>query len=284
MIDAHILADLPHRSVVLGYDGIEPRQELIDSLIAAKPFGIIFFTRNIESPQTLKSRIASFRAIDSGLEFLIDQEGGEKCRMRMSPFCPPCPWEMRDWSVQGIRDIFAASAEALAELGLTINLAPVADIGTGEYIRKRTFGTEPQSVAEKVVAALDGIIAGGLKPCAKHFPGLGCAGKKDPHLSLPATDILFEEFAEIHWLPFKSAISAGCPYIMTTHVLAKSLDVQSPATYSSATIGFLRNLGFVGKILTDDLAEMRGAGNMLPRERISAAIDAGHDIALWCTA
>ena len=276
MIDAHILADLPHRSVVLGYDGIEPRQELIDSLIAAKPFGIIFFTRNIESPQTLKSRIASFRAIDSGLEFLIDQEGGEKCRIQSSPYCPPCPLEMRDWSVQDVRDVFAASAEALAELGLTINLAPVADIGTGDYIRRRTFGAEPQAVAEKVAAAIDGIMAGGLKPCAKHFPGLGCAGEIDPHISLPSTDISRDEFAEIHWLPFKAAIAADCPYIMTTHILAKSLDAHNPATYSSATLSFLRNLGFGGKILSDDLAEMKGAGNIPPRERILSTLEAGH--------
>ena len=68
---------------------------------------------------------------------------------------------------------------------------------------------------------------------------------------------------------------------MTTHLVAEAID-SDPATYSSVMVGKLRQLGFEGKILTDDLAEMAGAALFPPEERIMHALTAGHNVALWC--
>jgi len=274
-------SEFPQRSLVLGFDGIEPDENFLKIISDCRLFGIIFFARNFQKIYDITKAIELFHSIDNELEFLIDQEGGEKCRIVQTPYCPPEPWSMRDWQPRKICKAFKSSAEALAELGITINLAPVADLGTGDYIRKRTFGKSPQQVAERVASAVKGILAGGSKPCAKHFPGLGSA-HLDPHIALPVTDTSLAEFQINHWLPFKSAIEAGCPYIMTTHLLASSLDPNNCATYSSAVVKRLRNIGFTGKILSDDLAEMKGASEIPTGERIQKALDAGHNIALWC--
>ena len=269
------------RKIVIGYEGKFPEGDLVELIGCIKPFGIIFFSRNFTSPAELKNIIAAFRDVNSGLEFLIDQEGGEKCRIFGKPYCPPEPWSMRDLPPVEIRRHFRDSAEALAELGITINLAPVADLGTGDYIRRRTFGTDPQAVAERVLAAVEGITAGGLTPCVKHFPGLGAA-QFDPHKTLPISNIPLEEYIEKHWVPFAAAISAGVPYIMTTHIIATAIDRKNPATYSSLILNELEKLGFSGQVFSDDLAEMKGAHIFSPQERIKKAFSAGHDVVLWC--
>ncbi|RKZ33509.1 hypothetical protein DRQ33_04150 [bacterium] len=271
----------PARSLVLGYDGIKPDNDFLSRLEKIRPFGIIIFSHNFTRLEDIPRAIEKFRSVVPDMEFLIDQEGGDKCRITKSPYCPPSPYSLRDKSNDIVRQVFRDSAEALAQLGITINLAPVADLGTGLYIRNRTFGTEPQKTAELVVSAMEGIIAGGLKPCVKHFPGLGCADI-DPHKKIPVCDTTAQEFENYHWSTFRQSIENGIEYIMTTHILAPSLDAELPATYSNKIITRLRELEFRGKIFTDDLAKMKGAQIFPPQERITRALTAGNDVALWC--
>ena len=274
--------DILQKKLVIGLPDSAITDYIIRNIEKIRPFGIIFFSRNFHSTEELKKIISQLRSIDGNLEFLIDQEGGEKCRIFKKPYCPPLPLDMRKWKPSAVEEAFLSSSEALAELGITINLAPVADLGTGEYIRRRTFGKNPEDVAERVAAAICGISRGGLKPCAKHFPGLGSADI-DPHKSLPETDMPLEEFENKHFIPFRAAIEAKCPFMMTTHILAKSIDGKNPATYSRKIVNILRDMGFSGKIFTDDVAEMKGAEIIPARKRISAALNAGHDVVLWCS-
>ena len=253
----------------------------MDTIENCKPFGIILFARNFTSPADIKYLTTLFNEIDSDLHYLIDQEGGEKCRIEGEPYCPPCPWEMRKKSDKFVYQVYRDSAEALTELGITINLAPVADLGCGEYIKKRTFGTHPEETAGHMLSAIEGITAGGLIPCVKHFPGLG-SSSLDPHENFISSDASIAEFEEKHWLPFRAAIEIGVPLIMTTHILAPALDAMFPATYSKKIISKIREFGFCGRILTDDLSMMRGAQKFPPEQRVSKALDAGHDVALWC--
>jgi len=269
------------KSLALGFDGKYPSDNFLSIVKKVHPFGIILFARNFDSPKDIRKIVGRFLAIDKNIEILIDQEGGEKCRILEEPYCPPMPWSLRNEKSSVVYRHFKDSAEALAQLGITINLAPLADIGTGKYIRERTFGKIPNRVGELVVSAVEGILDGGLKPCVKHFPGLG-SSELDPHRQLVESDESRENFEKIHWIPFRAAIDADVPYIMTTHILVPSLDPKNCATYSSKILDKLRRLGFDGKIFTDDLAEMKGAKLFLPQIRIEKALASGHDIALWC--
>ncbi len=274
------ISSLPDRSVVVGFAGEFPSEGLIELASSGKLFGVIFFEHNVGSVGQVRDAILRLREVDEGLEFLIDQEGGAKCRIGCFPFCPPSPGLSAELGVAFVESAFRESAEALAELGFTVNLAPVADLSLGEYIRDRSFGGSAEAVAECVSAAVRGIIAGGLKPCVKHFPGLGSVDD-DPHISLPRSGAPADEFQSKHWLPFKAAFAAGCPMVMTTHIVVDALD-DVPATYSASVVRAVRELGFGGTVITDDLWGMKGAGGLPPQRKIELALGAGHNVALWC--
>lgn len=247
--------------------------------IKCQIWGVILFERNFGAISEIKKLIHEITKQLGDVEILIDQEGGEKCRIKQYPYCLKSPYEMRNWSRTKVFDEFRRCGEALAELGITVNLAPVADLGRSEYIKRRTFGDNPEKVAEFVSSAVEGLKSGGVKCCLKHFPGLGMA-HQDPHSELAiANDTSIDE----HCLPFKAGINAGANFIMTTHIAIPQLGIEC-ATYSSEIIKLARKINFTGKILTDDLATMIGANieNNSPQEKVLKALNSGHDVVLWC--
>ena len=107
-------------------------------------------------------------------------------------------------------------------------------------------------------AAIEGFARSGIVAAAKHFPNHGPA-LEDSHVGLPRVEhdlgrILYEDLP-----PFRAAVEAGAPMLMTGHLVYPALDPQRPASLSPAATELLRGeLGFDGVILTDDLA-MEGA-------------------------
>ena len=279
---ANRLNNLPLERMAIGFDALLDDECVLSVIERNLPYGIIVFERNFRNLNHLKACIATIKNLKHDIEFFIDQEGGEKCRIYESPFCPPPPNKLALRGLSLVRNAYRLSSEALAELGITVNLAPVADIGLSSYISERCFGANPEIVSECVVAAIEGVHAGGLKACAKHFPGLGCA-KGDPHNELLYSDESINTFRNIHFAPFVAAIGAGVDFIMTTHIVAKCFDKHSPATYSKKIVGLLRDeLAFDGKIITDDLSYMKGALDYSLPKKVSLSISAGHDFALAC--
>jgi beta-N-acetylhexosaminidase len=69
---------------------------------------------------------------------------------------------------------------------------------------------------------------------------------------------------------------------MTAHIRYTARDMLHPATQSTAIIGgVIRELGFAGALMTDDLAMQALTGT--PGERAAAALAAGCDVALHCS-
>jgi beta-glucosidase-like glycosyl hydrolase len=84
--------------------------------------------------------------------------------------------------------------------------------------------------------------------------------------------------------PFRRAVAARVPMLMTAHVRYPALDATLPATLSPAILTtLLRNqLGFRGVIASDDL-EMRAiADRWSAGEAAVLAIAAGCDLLLFC--
>jgi beta-N-acetylhexosaminidase len=172
----------------------------------------------------------------------------------------------------------------LAALGITMNLAPVADIllhPENHVIGKRSFGTDPKLVSEMVVATIEGLQEEGVAACAKHFPGHG-ATKTDSHEALPTLERSREEMAKAELIPFHGAVGAKVAACMTGHLLCPALDPDLPATLSASIIGGLlrRELGFEGVLISDDL--LMGALNQWGsiEERGKKALKAGVDCLL----
>ena len=170
--------------------------------------------------------------------------------------------------------------------GIQWVFAPDADVNNNPdnpIINTRSFGEDPQSVAEYVVQFVRGVQDNGAIATVKHFPGHGNVAT-DSHLSLPVVPGSRDELNSVELVPFRAAIDAGVQSVMPGHleVPAFEPDPSTPATISPAILtGLLRDqMKFRGLIVTDAL-DMGGVTAMLsPGEAAVRAVLAGADVLL----
>ncbi|ACC97651.1 Putative beta-glucosidase [Elusimicrobium minutum Pei191] len=180
--------------------------------------------------------------------------------------------------------IFYLAGLELRKAGIHINFSPVVDVNINPgnpIIGVRSFGSSPELVGRMGAAVVSGLSAANVMSVAKHFPGHGNT-VLDSHYSLPVLNITKKEMQDVHLAPFKKAIEAGVPGIMTAHIIYKNYDPKNPATYSKRILNDLlrTEMKFKGVIISDAL-DMKGAtldGNIA----LSAAktLEAGSDMAL----
>ena len=228
----------------------------------------------------------ALRAERPELVVAIDEEGGDVTRLEAEDGSSyPGNWALGVVDdVELTRAVAGAMAGDLADAGVNLDFAPVADVNTAAdnpIIGVRSFGSDAELVARHVAAFVEGLEAGGVAACAKHFPGHGDT-LEDSHLELPTVETLRPEAL----LPFRAAIGAGVTAIMTAHIRVREMG-DEPATLSPAVLGdLLRDeLGFTGVAITDAL-EMKAISATVGVERgavqaLAAGADAlclGHDL------
>jgi beta-N-acetylhexosaminidase len=137
--------------------------------------------------------------------------------------------------------------------------APVCDVNNNPanpIINTRSFGEDPNSVANFVTEFIRGVEEHGALATAKHFPGHGDTAT-DSHIDLPIIKADRNRLEHLELVPFRAAIAAGVGSIMTGHleVPAFEPDPSTPATLSKNILtDLLRNqLGFQGLVITDAL-------------------------------
>ena len=255
-----------------------------------RPFGLILFDRNLETPDQIRALCAAFRAVTAAPDapVFIDQEGGRVRRLR-PPLCADYPAAAAFLPAAG-GDLERAAALTrmagrliaadLAALGITANCAPVLDVAQKDadrILEGRTFATSATGVARLGRAFAEGLLAGGVLPVIKHIPGHGRA-TADSHAELPVVTA-DRKALETDFQPFRHL--SDMPMAMTAHVMFTALDPREPVTTSRRGIGFIREaLGFGGLLMCDDVSMGALKGDLDVRAR--AALDAGCDVALHC--
>ncbi len=164
--------------------------------------------------------------------------------------------------------------------------APDADVNNNPgnpIINTRSFGENPQRVAQFVSEFVRGVEENGALATAKHFPGHGDTAA-DSHIDLPVIPANRERLESLELVPFRAAISSGVGSIMTGHLNVPALesDPNTPATLSSNVLtGVLRKeLRFRGLIVTDAM-DMGGITvRYAPGEAAVRAVAAGADCVL----
>jgi len=164
--------------------------------------------------------------------------------------------------------------------------APDADVNNNPgnpIINTRSFGENPERVAEFVSAFVRGVEENGGLATAKHFPGHGDTAA-DSHLDLPVIHANRDRLEKLELVPFRAAISAGASSVMTGHLSVPSLepDANTPATLSHNILtGILRDeLHFQGLVVTDAM-DMGGiTTRFAPGEAAVRAVLAGADALL----
>ncbi len=192
--------------------------------------GVVLFGWNVESSEQLRSLTAALRA-EGEVLVGIDEEGGDVTRLEVATGSS-YPGNAALGAVDDVEltERVAASIGAdLADVGVNLNLAPVADVNTNPLnpvIGIRSFGADGELVARHVAASVRGLQSAGVAACAKHFPGHGDTSE-DSHHELPVV----ESLEEAALAPFRAAIAAGVQAIMTAHIVVRPLG-ETPATMS----------------------------------------------------
>jgi len=284
------LEELVGQKLVLGIDAASATAETVELFRSTHAGSLILFRRNFESADQLRLLLSDLeRSLGRKLLVMVDHEGGRVIHFSEGVTVFPdaqalgisgrIGWARR----QGERE-----AEELRSLGIDVNLAPVLDVLGKERcpaIGTRSYGENPELVAEMGRARITGMQSKGLSACAKHFPGLGSA-TLDPHGELPVIQKNWKAMKELDLIPFQKAFGAGVETVMSSHPIYPELDSRSrPATFSRRIIhdGLRLELGFAGVALTDDLKMGAISKSVSLREAVPLAAKAGHDLLLICS-
>ena len=259
----------------------------IEHLKKINPGGIVFYRRNFKDAPALPPLISSIKSIFQNnklpLFFAIDQEGGIVHRIEGEYHKPPSAPSIGAVNSEELaREIGLSVGNALRDLGININLAPVLDVPTdlqSSRMTRRSYSNDPQTVAQLGTAYISGLHDAGILATAKHFPGVGRT-YEDTHDTLPHITWKTNGEKDSDIIPFQAAIKAGVDMIMVGHFIAEPGDAKHPISLSSywMTDVLKKEMGFQGLVLIDNIEMKPIAGTMQVGEAAVQSFKAGADI------
>ena len=278
--------------LMVGFEGKAVPPRLARWLREGTVCGVVLFSRNVEAPRQVRDlcreiRAAAGRGRPAPL-VAIDQEGGRVTRLAAAGFTPFPPARCYSLFCCRASRVACAVGETMAEelraVGVDINFAPVLDVDSNPenpVIGDRALSSNPESVAELGIAFFRGTLSRGVLPVGKHFPGHGHTAA-DSHEELPVVRSSRATLLARDLHPFRRAIRAGIPALMTAHVLFPALDREFPATLSEKIlVGLLRKqLRFRGAVVSDALEMKAITGRFGIGAAAVRAVSAGCDIVL----
>jgi beta-N-acetylhexosaminidase len=136
--------------------------------------GTVLFRDNVRSPGQLRALTTILRREGGRPIVAIDQEGGA---VRTVRWAPPAAGPAEQVATGTARASAERSARVLRSLGITVTLAPVADVPSvsDAAIASRSFSSVARVASNAIRSGVRGWRAGGIASTAKHFPGLGGA-------------------------------------------------------------------------------------------------------------
>lgn len=243
--------------------------------------GLCLFGHNVESIDQLRAMCDDAHHLGRTL-VSIDEEGGIVSRLGARHGSRHV-----GAAVLGVADDLALTEQVAREIavdlrhcGIDIDLAPVVDVNSNPanpVIGVRSFGAEPERVAQHGAAFIRGLQTMGVAACAKHFPGHGDTNV-DSHAGLPRIDVDVTTLHHRELVPFRAAVEAGTRMVMTAHIIFPALE-DRPATVSAPVLRLLReDLGFRGVIMSDALDMQAIADTIGMAEGCVQALAAGVDL------
>lgn len=261
--------------LVLAFGGTEAPEYVRRALREGRVAGTILFGGNVEGPGQLRALTGSLQRA-SGRRALVmtDQEGGT---FHILPWAAPHTAQSAQASPAAAGAAARDAARDLRAAGVNVTLAPVADVGRpGSALAARTFPGTPRAVGAAVGAAVRAYTAGGVAATAKHFPGMGAAADNtdDAPASMPLTT------ADL--VPFRAAIAADVPLVMSSHATYPNVDRARLASQSPVLLRDLlrRRLGYRGVVITDSIEAEAVTRRSSIETASQRALMAGNDLIL----
>lgn len=278
----------PGALVWAGFDGPQVPAPLLDAIRAGRIGGVLLFAfrGNVRSKAQVRGMLgeAQDAARAGGLPEVpvaVDQEGGSVVRVGYRAVFPSAMALGAVGDTALVEQVARAVAQGLLADGIAVNHAPVCDVNVeprNPVINTRSFGDDPQRVAELAAAWVRGSEAAGVATTPKHYPGHGASDVDSHHTTVDVrADRSTLERREL--APFRAAIAAGASGVMTAHIRYPALDADNIATLSRSISTQLlrRELGFEGLLMTDSL-DMSGVTQVeTPDGLVGRAVRAGID-------
>lgn len=223
--------------------------------------GMLLFASHFknETTESITEKISLWQEkVKMPMFIAVDEEGGTVTRIsryeafRKEKF--PSPLELYNEGGLGrVAEDTKEKSGLLQSLGVNLNFAPVCDVATSpdSFIYPRTLGQDAATTAEYIKTVVKTMNETKIGNCLKHFPGYG--DNEDTHLGYAIDNRPYESFTENDFIPFKAGIDEGAGMVMVSHNIVKCMDENLPASLSPKVHEELRNLGFNGIIITDDL-------------------------------
>lgn len=269
--------------------------ESLDPLLTSRHAGGVVLLGGWGDPTSVSQAVGHLSELApryaAGVDLLIaaDQEGGQVQQLRGGSLTRlPSALTQGQLSTDQLRQDAAGWGRELADLGVNVNLAPVADTvpeqigrGNGPIGRwDRQYGSDPGAVGEHVAAFVDGMSQAGVATVVKHFPGLGRVTNNTDFSATGITDDVMTT-DDPFLAPFVDGIDAGAGMVMVSSASYPLIDRQNLAVFSSAILtDLLRGqLGYDGVVISDDL-NAEALQSTEPADRAVDYLRAGGDIAL----
>lgn len=176
------------------------------------------------------------------------------------------------------------TAVTARKAGFNVICNPILDMIKGNCccnMTLRSLGCDKYKVTEIASAEAQGMHDGGVLTVGKHYPSAEGDPLIDSHLAEDRSDVSREELIDYYLYPYLELNKRGLlDGIMTGHNCLAQIDPERPTTLSKKSIDVIRDLGFQGFAITDDLS-MGGITTKYGAEACrSLAIGAGNDLAL----
>ncbi|MGC3995733.1 MAG: glycoside hydrolase family 3 N-terminal domain-containing protein [Propionicimonas sp.] len=243
-------------------------------------------TGGVAKVASLSARLTKLGG-DTGMLVAADQEGGLVQRLQGEGFrtIPSAAQQAR----MGTEELTARArswGKEMARAGVRLNLAPVADVVPAKYRSTnqpiarlgRGYGSDPEVVSAKVAAFSEGMEAAGVAVAVKHFPGLGAVTGNTDFATKVVDSTTTADSPLLQ--PFEDAVSGGASAVMVSSAYYTKLDAKRPAMFSPTVVGLLRDWGFEGVVVSDDVGAAAALSSVPVGERAVRFVRAGGDLAL----
>ena len=283
--------------IMVGVETAGPRLASIDAVSTHHVGNVFIAGQTHAGAEAIRGVVDAMTALvgpdtTHGTPLLVatDQEGGQVQVLQGSGLSTiPSALEQAAMPAQDLRARALTWGQELADVGVTMNLAPVADlvdipdpsanapIGAWE----REYGNDPATVLDHATAFAQGMEEAGVIAVYKHFPGLGRVGANTDTAS-DVTDGTTAPSGDAAVSVFADAIGGGARVVMVSSAVYPLIDDSSPAVFSPAVVtDMLRgDLGFTGVVITDDVSAAAQVQEWDPGQRAVRAVRAGCDIVL----
>ena len=283
--------------IMVGVETAGPRLASIDAVSTHHVGNVFIAGQTHAGAEAIRGVVDAMTALvgpdtTHGTPLLVatDQEGGQVQVLQGSGLSTiPSALEQAAMPAQDLRARALTWGQELADVGVTMNLAPVADlvdvpdpsanapIGAWE----REYGNDPATVLDHATAFAQGMEEAGVIAVYKHVPGLGRVGANTDTAS-DVTDGTTAPSGDAAVSVFADAIGGGARVVMVSSAVYPLIDDSSPAVFSPAVVtDMLRgDLGFTGVVITDDVSAAAQVQEWDPGQRAVRAVRAGCDIVL----